>query len=535
MFHLSYKENNVLKTFPLQQQDTVKMGRSSENELVLQDYGVSRFHAKIVRKDDGFKIIDLMSRNGTKINGVLISEKELKDGDTIELGRFPIKFEKIPEEKVVLSEDKTLAEGAGTIIRPLTHISDRITPKPFARKREIPEIKRKDEMFYILSQIAKTLISAETLDEILENVMDIVFEYFPADRGFLMLYDEDRKSLQPKVVKQKEKAPDGDKITISKTIADKVFQEKVSILTADAQIDSRFNAAASIRFQGIRSAMCVPLWDKDDVIGIIHIDSAMHTNEFSSDDLDLLSALANYAAVAIQRARLTENMMQEKKVRIKLERYHSPEIVNFIIDEARKSSSTGGEVGEREVSILFSDIAGFTPISEGLEPHEIALLLNKYFTWMTDIIFQFNGTLDKYIGDAIMAVFGAPISQKDHAKRAAKVALSMQEKINEMNQKGENDFDLQIRIGINSGRVVAGDIGSPKRIEYTVLGDCVNVASRLEEDIAKPGEIIVGENTYKYLRNNFILEDLGKTSIRGLTRKIGIYKLLDEKKRSKPS
>lgn len=531
MYHLSYKESNVLQTFPLKQ-DIVRIGRSSENELMLQDFGISRFHAKIVREADGYKIVDLMSRNGTKVNEVLISEKELRDGDTIQLGRFPIKFEKVPEEEVILSDEKTLSEGAGTIIRPLSQIASQITPKRTKGRVVEVEIERKGTMLFILSQVAKTLISAKSLDEILEEVMNIVFEYFPADRGFLMLYDDERKTLLPKVVKHREELAKGENITISKTIADKVFKEKVSILTADAQIDSRFNAAASIRFQGIRSAMCVPLWDKDEVIGIIHVDSAMHTNEFSSDDLNLLTALGNYAAVAIQRARLTDKMMQERKVRMKLERYHSPEIVNFIINEAKKGSSAEGEVGEREVSILFSDIAGFTPLSEGLKPHEVALILNKYFTLMTDIIFKFNGTLDKYIGDAIMAVFGAPIKQKDHAKRAVKVALKMQEKVEEMNQKGENDFTLQVRIGINSGRVVAGDIGSPKRIEYTVLGDSVNVASRLEEDIAKPGEIIIGENTYQYVKNDFILEDLGKTSVRGLKRKIGIYRLLGEKKKS---
>ena len=534
MYRLSYEENDVIHTFPIKI-DVARIGRSSENELMLQDFGISRFHAKIVHKGDKYKIIDLMSRNGTKVNGILVSEKELKDGDNILLGRFQLKFEKVPEEKVILSEDKALTEGAGTIIRPLNQIVSQVTPKTTKVKEVVAKIERKDEMLLILSQVAKTLISAESLDEILEEVMNIVFEYFPADRGFLMLYDDERKSLQSKIVKHRKKKGEEEDITISKTIADKVFKEKVSILTADAQIDSRFDAAASIRFQGIRSAMCVPLWDKDEVIGIIHIDSAIQTNEFSAHDLDLLTALGNYAAVGIQRARLNDKIMEERKVRAKLERYHSPEIVNRIINEAKKGSITEAEVGEREVSILFSDIAGFTTLSERLKPHEIALLLNKYFTLMSDIIFQFNGTLDKYIGDAIMAVFGAPIKQKDHAIRAARVALRMQEKVKEMNEKGENDFNLQIRIGINSGRVVAGDIGSPTRIEYTVLGNCVNVASRLEENIAKPAEIIVGENTYQYLKKNFILEDLGKTSIRGLKMKIGAYRLVGERKSSKSS
>jgi len=175
MYHLSYKESKVLQTFPLKQ-DVVRMGRSSECELVLQDFGISRFHAKIVREDDEYKVVDLMSRNGTKVNDILVSEKELVDGDVIQLGRFPIKFEKVPEEEIILSEDKTLSEGTGTIIRPLSQIASQITPKPAKGKTTDVEIERKDTMLFILSQVAKTLISAESLDEILDEVMNIVFE-----------------------------------------------------------------------------------------------------------------------------------------------------------------------------------------------------------------------------------------------------------------------------------------------------------------------------------------------------------------------
>jgi adenylate cyclase len=164
-----------------------------------------------------------------------------------------------------------------------------------------------------------------------------------------------------------------------------------------------------------------------------------------------------------------------------------------------------------------------------MEPHRVALLLNEYFSAMTDIIFHHDGTLDKFIGDAIMAVFGAPLAMEDHALRAVRAAIEMREKLKSMNSEKFGKHKIDIRIGINSGRVVAGDIGSPKRIEYTVLGNTVNIASRLESSIAKPDQIIVGEATYQQIKDQFVTEPLGEVSIRGLEKSIMVYSVLHEK------
>jgi adenylate cyclase len=177
------------------------------------------------------------------------------------------------------------------------------------------------------------------------------------------------------------------------------------------------------------------------------------------------------------------------------------------------------EAQEREVSVLFADIVGFTRMAERLNPAEVSKLLNHYFGEMTTTVFDHEGTLDKFIGDAMMVIFGAPITQKDHAKRAVQTALAMKEKIDELNEVGELGLDVEVdvRIGINSGTVIAGDIGSPQRMEYTVIGDTVNAASRLEEDVAEPGEIVIGEATWKSIKKlkgiNF--EEIGSIGIRG--------------------
>jgi adenylate cyclase len=245
--------------------------------------------------------------------------------------------------------------------------------------------------------------------------------------------------------------------------------------------------------------------------------------KFSEDDLNLLSSLANYAAVAIQRARLNEAIQREAETRSKLERYHSPAVINRLLQVKGSGPGMNIEAQELECSVMFADIAGFTTFSEKADPKQVGLLLNEYFSLMTDIVFKYEGTLDKFLGDGLMAVFGAPFPYKDHAIRAVEAALEMRSELEKLNNDTSMAFEISIRIGINSGKVVAGDIGSIKRMEYTVLGDTVNVASRLEEYIAKPGDIVIGEATYKYIKDRFKTQLIGTIDIKGRTEKMKTY------------
>src|SRR5262249_32739446 len=323
---------------------------------------------------------------------------------------------------------------------------------------DLQELEKSNRILKVLTEFSKDLLTTRPVEEVLQQVMDIVFDHVPADRGFLMLHEDGSDKLVPMVVKHRDTPSSGDqaRISISKTIADRVTKDRVSILTSDALVDPRFGAGDSIRFHGIRSAMCAPLWNKEEVIGIIHVDSPMLTNCFTLNDLDLLTALANYAAVAVERARMNQKIIAEEKKRERLGRFLSPQVTSRIL---ATSDSLGGEIAapeEKQVSILFADIVGFTSMSETMTPSQVALLLNDYLSRMTEIIFRYEGTLDKYIGDAIMAVFGAPLEMADHASRAIKVALEMQERLAEFNSDRKDGPQLRIRIGINSGRAVAG-------------------------------------------------------------------------------
>jgi adenylate cyclase len=316
------------------------------------------------------------------------------------------------------------------------------------------------------------------------------------------------------------------KITISKTIADRVIKDRVSILTSDAMVDPRFGAGDSIRFHGIRSAMCAPLWNKDQVIGIIHVDSPMLTNCFTLNDLDLLTALANYAAVAVERARLNQKILAEEKKRERLGRFLSPQVTSRILAASESSSAALGVPEVKEVSVLFADIVGFTSMSEKMSPAAVALILNDYLSRMTDVIFKFEGTLDKYIGDAIMAVFGAPLEMPDHAARAIGAALEMRERLREFNDERKDGPKIRIRIGINSGNVVATEIGSINKKEYTVLGDTVNTAARLESSVASPDGIVIGENTYAAVKGLFSCEALGLRDLKGKEKQVAVFEVV---------
>ena len=533
MYRLNYQDGEAPQTYTFTIGEVV-IGRSPDCQIVLKDFGISRTHARITVDDDGIRIADLKSKNGTQVNGVPVVEAPLKDGDKILLGKFLLTFSKALEGKVVLDEAKPLSEEAGTIIRSVGELSKLLAPSEAplpavadARKApDVQEIEKSNRILKVLTKVAETLIAVRPVEEVLQQVMEIVFDHIPADRGFLMLYEEAEGKLVPMVVKHKHPGASAEgKITVSKTITDRVMKDRVSILTSDAMVDPRFGAGDSIRFHGIRSAMCAPLWNKDQVIGIIHVDSPMLTNCFTLNDLDLLTALANYAAVAVERARMNQKIVAEQKKRERLGRFLSPQVTSRILATSDSQDAALAVPEVKDASVLFADIVGFTTMSEKMSPSQVALLLNDYLSRMTEVIFKYEGTLDKYIGDAIMAVFGAPLDMPDHAYRSIMAALEMQERLTEFNAERKEGPHLRIRIGINSGKVVAGEIGSINKKEYTVLGDTVNTASRLESSVAKPGMVVIGQNTHEMVAGRFECKSLGSFTLKGKEREVSVFEV----------
>jgi adenylate cyclase len=496
------------------------IGRSSDNDVVLRDFSVSRRHAVVEETDGRLQVRDLDSTNGVKVNDTFVTTGNIAAGDVVTIGNFEL------EVRDALVESSGLSSA--TYLRPLTEFNDDygLEGEPSAPQPSI-ETSERGRVFEILAQVAKTLLQAGELEPVLEKVMDVIFEFLIVDRGFIVLFDDSGEPRLELFRTREMEADSRPEVPISRTILDMVVGQKVAVLTHDAQADERFEAGQSIRIHHIRSAMCAPLWHREKVIGVIYVDSPLHVGSFSAGDLDLLTALANYAAVAIERARLNERIRAEQAARDRLVRYHSPAVIEAVLARPERGEPA---VTLREVSILFVDIVGFTPLCESSAPEEVADFLSQFFSLAADAVFEYGGTLDKFIGDAVMAFWGAPLPQDDHAERAVRSAQLMMRDLRRWNEVrvGEGQEPVSVRVAVHSGPVVVGDIGSETRVDYTVLGNTVNVAARLEEFVAQPDQVIIGETTQAAIANLIPTERLDDVHLKGLSRTIAVYRLAEE-------
>ena len=220
-----------------------------------------------------------------------------------------------------------------------------------------------------------------------------------------------------------------------------------------------------------------------------------------------------------------ENEEKNNLLRTLFGRYVSEGVVAEIITDPRRYFKVGGE--KREVTVLFGDLRGFTSLSERLDPQETVEIINVYLEHVVDAVFEFGGTLDKFRGDGVMAIFGAPIAHSDDPIRAVRCALRIQERLKEVAVPNlAPDSRLNVGIGINTGIVIAGTIGSERRMDYTVIGDEVNVAERFESH-AGPGQILITKNTYEHLKGSVQARELGPIEIKGKSEPVVAYEVLE--------
>ena len=542
---------------PLTEQE-VTIGRGDDNILVFFDPKVSRNHAKIEKKGNKYFITDLGSFNGTRVNKKFVKSAELKQGDEIGIGKASLVFQspegeiQPAEEKLEFGKDDVYKDWQQQTIsisyKECTQIDSRtllVTPKTKPKPKEgslplpshmdrqqsqdrieLSRLERMNKVLFVLYEISRHINIIHDFKELLEKIMDLIFVVVDADYGFLMLIEEaSGEDFVPMVEKFRDERKKG-RIKPSRTLCKKVVDDRVALLTSNAMDDARFSPTESLVGQNIRSAICVPLWQKEKIIGAIQLDSTRLGNRFKQDDLELLKAIGCQMSMVLEQANLNRKIREEEELRSRLARYHSPQVVEMILKNAEKSQDDLLEAKDVSVTILFSDIVGFTRLSERLKPLEMNMLLNQYFSRMTDIIFEFEGTLDKYVGDSIMAVFGAPLAKDDDAERAIRAALKMRKELAAMMEKASPEKRFDVRLGVNTGHVVAGNVGSPKRMDYTVMGDSVNIASRLESS-AEPNQILIGEETYRQVKGKFRTRKVGTKTLRGKTASVVVYEVLD--------
>jgi adenylate cyclase len=506
------------RAFELRRGET-SIGRTKDNDVYVLHTSLSRRHAKLEYDGARAVIVDLESKNGTFVEGERVQTRELRSGDRVRCGEIAFEFvdenapaaERGPKTIASLAHDTTHVEIDALLGRGRAGTSLKISSAPTAGDAH--------DKLQVLLKVAQLLASPRPIDALLGEVLDLVLRIMDVDRAALLLVDPATGELVPRVLKAARGDPPGR--FYSENIVRWVRDNGVPALFADARVDERVGAAASILAQSICSSMCAPLKPKDSLLGVLYVDNLTTPDRFAEADLEFLGAFANQAAIAIEAALLHKRLEEEAVKVATLTRFFPPTTIK------RLANAGGGalEMIETEVTALFSDITGFTAMSTRMRPRDVVALLNDYFPPMADIVFSHGGTLEKYIGDALMAVWGAPFHDPDDADRAVRAAVDMQRALGALNARfaERGRPEIRIHVGINTGVVAAGNIGSEHYLQYATIGDATNVASRACS-AAAAGEIVVTESTRARLRDaRWKLEARGPTPVKGKDEPLDLY------------
>lgn len=561
------------------------LGRHPENSIQLLDRIVSKQHCFVDLRGNRWVLRDLGSLNGTYINDQRVNgEQLLNHGDQISLGNTRAVFHDVADGRGVgasfvppqpvfppmsagasstpfspapptvpsaqaLGAPPRPPLGAGpvsgmtptpappqaqrpNIVRNVTiggammesHVRTKIAAElqqflPEKSVTDVEVLRRDYEKLRIAYELQRAVGSELDLDILLEKILERSFDLLSADRGVILLLEEGE--LKARCSRARRAGPE--ELVVSRAVVGQVMKEKVAVLSSDAKVDPRFSESKSIIMTGIRSSMAVPLLHKQELLGIMMVDS-QNPNAFGEKDLQLFTNIANQAALNIANAALALRIEREALARVRFQRLLSPAIAELVVS-GKVEVKQGGE--PRPTTMLFSDIRGFTSRSETMPAEEIVAMLNDYFERMVEIVFRHEGTLDKFVGDEIMALFGAPVSHPDDALRAVRVSLEMLEALRVFNEEREarGQPTFEIGIGVNTGEVVAGYIGSSKAMQYTVIGAPVNLAARLCS-AAKGMQIIISESTWQAVRDHFEVRELEAIKPKGIAQPVRVFEVL---------
>ena len=529
------------------------LGRAEDNDIVLVDRVTSRHHAVVLHDGRRWWIRDLESRYGLRVNDDVADEADLRPGDVVTIGTVDFTVEEAPDAPLDLTgladppggddlrepDDADVGVGPdGSLVRPVADfavslgltldVDQAAAPAPAPEAVGGPALVEGDHGYSslavgYLTRLAHDLRTAADVDEAARRTLDVAFHALGVDRGWILFTDAAGEVVERLArVGDRVQHPEGE-LPISMSIVRQVLAERVSMATGDVTLDAQA-ASRSMMDHHIRAAMCAPLWSGDAVSGVIYVDSLLTRGAFTASALDLLTAMANNLAVAVSALHHAQDAEREREARRYLERYHSPAMIDAL--QRREAVDGISTLRQADVTVLFADVVGFTSVSQELSPDGVARLLDGFFTEAVEAVFDHGGTLDKFIGDAVMAFFGAPVATHDHAEQALRAALDLRFRVSRWNERqvAAGGRPVEIRVALNSGPVVVGDVGSSRRVDYTVLGNTVNVAARLE-GVGAPGEIILGPGTRERLPADFPLEPLGDLELKGLRHPLPVWKV----------
>jgi adenylate cyclase len=376
------------------------------------------------------------------------------------------------------------------------------------------------ERLRLSHELSREICMERDLPSLLNKILISMFKFVRADRGCIFLKEKDDLVPGASLRRDGTDAP----ITVSSTIMNHVIKERATVLTHDAAMDFAGSKGKSMILNRISSAIVAPLLHDDDILGVLWLDSETLA-QFQQKDLEMVTAIAAQAAMFIEINILARKIEQEIVARERFSRLLSPNVAAKVLS-GEMIVQRGGQLVE-ECTVFNSDIRGFTRMSESADPAALVEILNDYFEQMVETIFKYDGTLDKFMGDGIMALWGAPVPAHDDPIRCVYCALEQMEQLEAMNKAllVQNREPLAIGIGIHTGPLVAGYIGSSKALSYTVIGDTANTSARLC-GVAAAGQVIVSEATLNRLNNLFEYEELPPAHLKGKEKPFKMYQVL---------
>ncbi len=538
------------RLYELKDGSTIHIGRAASNDITLPHSSISRSHALLEGKHDTWIIKDQHSANGVLINGARVERVELKSGDVIGLGDIKLRFENMTSGTVVAKTSPELAshltqiidqESVAKLLERTKRVAELGVPaKPPSEWSEprvdtdsrIAFLKRENRLLTLLYQVSRALGDKTTVEDVTECVLDLVLQIDGAERGYAMLLTEEslraayptsaNYTFLPAILRYRQApktgAPD---MALSRAIIQQVMESKGPLLVMDAKQDVRFTGSESMAISGMQSAMCAPLGSRDRLFGLLYVDNLSKRGTFLPEDLEVFAVIAAQAGLVIDRVMAKSEVKRQGVQLSALERFLSPAISRKITAEAA-DIRLGGE--SQRITLLFADVRGFTTMAEKMKPREAVEVLNEFFARMTNVIFEHDGTLDKYLGDGLMALFGAPFALQNDAEAAVRAAMNMQKSLAELNNLS-GKAPLQIGIGIHTGEAVVGFLGTERRMDYTAIGDTVNVASRLTSQ-AGPGQIVISDATRLQLCRDIPCSQLAPMKLKGRDEPIEVHEVL---------
>ncbi len=373
---------------------------------------------------------------------------------------------------------------------------------------------------HLLYELARDLSSSLDLDTVLAKVMDRVITLMKASRGFIVLVDpgDGSLSVQMSSGSDPEKAR---QFLGSKTVIERVVATGQAVVSTDASLDDRFKGQQSVIMQNLRSIIAVPLVTKGKVIGALYVDNPFRASIFEETDKEFLQAISDLAAIAIDNARQYERSEFLRQV---FEAHVNKQVTDYVLTRSgRTLRFLPGE--RREVTMLNSDIAGFSTLSQSMDAQELVGFLNDYFQRMIRVVLDHGGNIDKFQGDGMLVVFGAPNPMADHAERALHAALAMMREVDRFNrdllERGRGA--ISVGMGLDSGEVVAGHVGSDDRMEFTLIGVPVNNSAYLSK--VRPARVLLSGSTRARVPQGFRVADHEPLVLKGTSGPQAIYEL----------